>query len=249
MPDKGTRNATELTVTPAHFESATVHARCSGSVVVANAGFGMRTFSRGLGGKKMGVLSTVIDAILQFLHQASWSSIELPLPANRAALAIAISAWLLMAPTYAQEPTRIGNWFVLTRSQLDDTTTFAAGLKSTNQVATSTRTMEEAQIFVQCRSGKLSAYVDWPSFMGSARQIVRWKFDREKIAIDFWEASRDGTATFNPSPLEFLRGLRSAKMLVVEAPPLEGAPVEAIFDVSGSNVIATNAMLACGVTP
>jgi hypothetical protein len=132
-----------------------------------------------------------------------------------------------------------------TTSQLDGTRRYSATLVSSNKMPNAIGVAETATLIIRCRAGELSVYVAWPAFMGTDGQEVRWKFDQGEIWKQGWDASSDGTATFNPTPREFLTGLAVATHLVVNAAPYERENIEAVFDVTGANSIAATAIAAC----
>jgi hypothetical protein len=56
---------------------------------------------------------------------------------------------------------------------------------------------EPATLVLRCNEGVLSTYVVWPQVLSmdvGDQTMVLWRVDDEKIAINFWDRSTDGTA-------------------------------------------------------
>ncbi|HVP83298.1 MAG TPA: hypothetical protein VMS78_01130 [Rhizomicrobium sp.] len=132
-----------------------------------------------------------------------------------------------------------------TSSQLDNSRTYIAHLDSTNKMPNSLGVPENATIVVRCKSGKLSLYIVWPTFMGLDGETVKWKFDSGDIWQQDWDNSSDGTATFVRDQQKFLKDMAAAAKLVVDAPPYQSEPIEAVFDLKGANEVVNTAVAAC----
>ena len=158
----------------------------------------------------------------------------------------AAAAGLLLTASALAEPLHQGQWDVeVTTSQLAGGTDYTASNTSANSVKNDIGRKRTASLVVQCKSGELNVFVDWPAFMGNYGTEVTWTFDQGQTAKQTWKPLGTGTGTVVPNPRDFLKDMAVAGKLVVDAPPYQFTSIEAVFYLSGADKVAHDVEAAC----
>jgi hypothetical protein len=144
-----------------------------------------------------------------------------------------------------------GAWTVNSfTSQLDGSKSFSAMLASVTPVSDAHGRADVATLTVHCRGGRLSTSISWPLPMGPGGNkpyagTVRWKFDSGAVMSELWSEGDIENDLFSPKPRSFVEQLKRATKLVVDASPYRYDMVEAVFDVTGADAVAAQALAGC----
>lgn len=111
-------------------------------------------------------------------------------------------------------------------------------------------------LVVRCRRQHLVVFVSWGRYgvLGSGRSghdlsHVTTRFDTGMHQVGTWSRSTDDASTFAPRPRQFLRLLRQHRRLFVWTQSGRGAPLSAVFELSGARPVVRDVLDACEPCP
>ena len=142
--------------------------------------------------------------------------------------------------------TNVSKWEVSTDTNpIDDTATELAFLK-----ADSGSGIYGSPIYfmARCMSGKVDAWVDWGSYMGSDDISTTVRHGTAKSYVTNFTQSTDNKAGFSRVPVEFLRQILKANtpVMVLQAAPYSDNRITATFDTTGAKEAFAKIQTTCG---
>ena len=144
--------------------------------------------------------------------------------------------------------TSVSKWVVNTETNpIDDTATEMAILKADS----GTGIYGDSIYFAaRCMSGKVDAWVNWSSYMGSDDISTTVRHGTSKSYVTKFTGSVDNKGGFNRVPVQFLRQILKADtpVMVLQAMPYSDNRITATFDTTGAKEAFAKIKTTCGVT-
>ncbi len=101
---------------------------------------------------------------------------------------------------------------------------------------------------VFCINQKISIVVMPGNYIGKRAMVVRWRFDKNEVRHDIWDAATSGQAVFAPvrSSVELAQKLAKSKKFAFEVSDYNSVPQKLIVPLSGSAKPIKAVLQQCG---
>ena len=142
--------------------------------------------------------------------------------------------------------TNVSKWEVSTKTNpIDDTATEMAAIRADSGTG-----IYGASIYfaARCLSGRVEAFVNWGSYMGSDEISTTVRHGTSKSYVTNFNMSSDSNGGFNRVPVQFLRQILKADtpVMVLRAEPYGDNPITATFDTTGAKEAFAKIQTTCG---
>lgn len=125
----------------------------------------------------------------------------------------------------------IGQWQVNTESDLiDDSTTVHILIEYESD---SRLWRAPIRLYLRCRNNKTDVIITWQDFLGLDRVSVATRIGESKAVEESWVVSTNGTSSFHPRPIKFIKEMIGNKRLVARTTPYSSNTKTVVFNIHG----------------